>query len=53
VIGIEFLDPYVKRRGDRPVGVRGHWVQDCPFDGWFVDDDHPDVLHQGKRPPAV
>jgi hypothetical protein len=28
-------------------------VQDHPFDGRFVDDRHPDVLHQGKRPPAV
>jgi hypothetical protein len=49
VVGVGILDPHVKRRGDRPVGVSGDRVQDCPFDGRFVDGGHPDVLHQGKR----
>jgi hypothetical protein len=53
VIGIGVLDPHVKRRGDRPISVSGYRVQDCPFDCWFVDDGHPYVLHQGKRPPAA
>jgi hypothetical protein len=53
VIGIGLLDPHVKCRGERSVGVSGHRVQDRPFGGEFVDDGHSDVLHHGKGPLAV
>lgn len=53
MVGVGVFDPHIERRGDRSVGVSGHEVQDCPFDGRFVDDGHPDVLHHGKRPLAV